>query len=652
MKTSDKIFALLCGVIVVVFAAQRIERHLEKKAWEKDRMERIAIDFRRSREEVKDYISRYIPEVTDAQIDEWTASGKLEAMEIDGQTRYFRNAGPNLFRIDHECEAIKAASDVAEGSISLSGNALDGHDADDAAVIPLIVSKVKSNLLAGPSAAGTAGTAAGASSDGAAVGTSGSAAGSDASSAADTSASATTASPAGAVAPSTSASAAAPAAGSSDASPFARTAPTPYMAEPRHYHVRYTLTVDADAVPAGETVRCWLPYPRKDVPRQGDVHFIAASEPKYVFSEESCAHSTLYMEKKAVAGQPTVFSEEFEYTIYGEWHPLYPESVKEYNVSDPEYKHYTSEREAHIKFTPRIKAVADSLSKGLDNPYLIARTFFTWVNDNFPWASAREYSTVENIPMYVLESGHGDCGMVTLLFMTLCRYKGIPTRWQSGFMMHPSGWNLHDWAEVYFEGPGWVPVDESFGIPSYAVRRSSLMGTWAPAMSLPAASGAGGAAVSGASGIGAAVSGASVAASVAAGASVAGGAAGVSGIGAAGASGTGASGSAAVAAASAAVTAAVAGGVAGSTAPTSAASLVTPGGDPVLSAILALPETEYFYLGGIDPYRMVVNTDYGQYLSPRKKYPRSETVDFQRGEVEWKGGNLYFNKWSYSLEIL
>ncbi len=610
MKTSDKIFALLCGVIVVVFAAQRIERHLEKKAWEKDRMERIAIDFRRSREEVKDYISRYIPEVTDAQIDEWTASGKLEAMEIDGQTRYFRNAGPNLFRIDHECEAIKAASDVAEGSISLSGNALDGHDADDAAVIPLIVSKVKSNLLAGPSAAGTAGSAAGSS---------------DASDSAAGSAGA-----AGSASASASAASVGSDAASSKASPFARTAPTPYMAEPRHYHVRYTLTVDADAVPAGETVRCWLPYPRKDVPRQGDVHFIAASEPKYVFSEESCAHSTLYMEKKAVAGQPTVFSEEFEYTIYGEWHPLYPESVKEYNVSDPEYKHYTSEREAHIKFTPRIKAVADSLSKGLDNPYLIARTFFTWVNDNFPWASAREYSTVENIPMYVLESGHGDCGMVTLLFMTLCRYKGIPTRWQSGFMMHPSGWNLHDWAEVYFEGPGWVPVDESFGIPSYAVRRSPLMGTWAPTMSLPAASAAGG------------VSGASVAASVAAGASVAGGAAaGVAG--AAGASGAGASGALGTAGTS---------GTGASVSSSSSASASTLGGDPVLSAILALPEAEYFYLGGIDPYRMIVNTDYGQYLSPRKKYPRSETVDFQRGEVEWKGGNLYFNKWSYSLEIL
>ena len=574
MKTSDKIFALLCGVVVVVFAAQRIERHLEKKAWEKDRMERIAIDFRRSRDEVKEYVSKYIPEVTDSQIDEWTASGKLEAMEIDGQLRYFRNAGPNLFRIDHECEAIKAASDVPEGNISLSGNALDGHDADDAAVIPQIVSKVKSNLLEGLS-------------EGAAA------------------------------------------------------AATPYMAEPRHYHVRYTLTVDADAVPSGETVRCWLPYPRSDVPRQGDVRFIAASEPEYVFSDPSCAHSTLYMEKKAVAGEPTVFSEEFEYTIFGEWHPLYPESVKEYNTTDPEYRLYTSERESHIKFTPRIKAVADSLSKGIDNPYLIARTFFTWVNDNFPWASAREYSTVENIPMYVLESGHGDCGMVTLLFMTLCRYKGIPTRWQSGFMMHPSGWNLHDWAEVYFEGPGWVPVDESFGIPAYAVRRSPLMGTWAPTMSLPAASAAGG--VAGASGIGAA--GAVTGAAGASGAGASGAAASVSGVAASSVAGA----PSVAAGVSAASVAAAGASVASVAAP---ATPVMFSGDPVLSAIRALPEAEYFYLGGIDPYRMIVNTDYGQYLSPRKKYPRSETVDFQRGEVEWNGGNLYFNKWSYTLEVL
>ena len=159
---------------------------------------------------------------------------------------------------------------------------------------------------------------------------------------------------------------------------------------------------------------------------------------------------------------------------------------------------------------------------------------------------------MENIPSYVLESGHGDCGMVTLLLLTLCRYAGIPARWQSGFMMHPHGWNLHDWGELYFEGLGWIPVDQSFGIPSYAARKSPLMGIWAPS------------------------------------------------------------------------------------------------GETVLD----LPEAEYFYFGGIDPYRMIVNSDYGQFLYPRKVYPRSETVDFQRGEVEWRKGNLYFNKWDYTLEIL
>ena len=62
-------------------------------------------------------------------------------------------------------------------------------------------------------------------------------------------------------------------------------------------------------------------------------------------------------------------------------------------------------------------------------------------------------------------------------------------------------------------------------------------------------------------------------------------------------------------------------------------------------------DEEYFFLGGIDSWRMIVNTDYGMPLVPEKKYPRSETVDFQRGEVEWEGGNLYFPQWSYHMDI-
>ena len=424
-----------------------------KYSWETDLSQRYAVDFDRTREEVKDYIMEYIPDVSDEQIDEWTESGKLESRVIGKQTMYFHNAAPNLFRIVPELAALKAEKDSVSG--------LEGHQRIDSMTIPVIEKTVEENLAAGKS--------------------------------------------------------------------------NPYYALPKRMKVTYKLTVPANTLRPGKHLRCWLPYPRSDVGRQTDVKFIEAgvngvpySKDNIIFSDPSCAHSSLYMEAKVQRWKDMTFYEVFEYTSSGEWHPIDSSKVLPYNTESPEYKEYTAEREKHIIFSDRIRQVADSLTAGISNPYLQAKAIYTWINDNFPWASAREYSTIENIPEYVLSSGHGDCGQVTLLFMTLCRAKGIPTRWQSGFMMHPGDKNLHDWCEAYFEGYGWVPVDQSFGITPY-------------------------------------------------------------------------------------------------------------GG--------------YFFLGGIEPYRLIVNTDFGREMSPAKKYPRSETVDFQRGEVEWEQGNLYFNLWKYDFEI-
>jgi hypothetical protein len=59
---------------------------------------------------------------------------------------------------------------------------------------------------------------------------------------------------------------------------------------------------------------------------------------------------------------------------------------------------------------------------------------------------------------------------------------------------------------------------------------------------------------------------------------------------------------------------------------------------------------KWYNFGNFDRYRLIVNSDYGMELYPPKKHFRSEPVDFQRGEVEWEGGNLYFNQWSWSFE--
>ena len=413
--------------------------------WEQERIERIKIDFSRTEGQIKEYIRRYIPDVTDEQLRQWEESKALEYMIFDGEKKYFRNAGPNLFRIDSAARAIKTAKDGPE-PLGEGKKFNEQH-------IPEVIETVKRLKT-------------------------------------DT-------------------------------------------VLPKRFRVKYTLTVDPNVVPEGEMIRCWLPYPKDNQHRQRAVKFISASEQDYIFSPESYEHSTLYMEKKAVKDQPTIFAEEFEYTSYAEWHHLKPENILPYDTTTALYKKYTAERETHIRFTPRIRELAEKLAGDEVNPLLKAQRFFLWINDHYPWASAREYSTIENIPEHVLENGRGDCGQVTLLFMTLCRYSGIPAHFQSGFMMHPNAWNLHDWAEIYFEGIGWVPIDQSFRVPAFARDEEERM----------------------------------------------------------------------------------------------------------------------FFLGGIDAYRMIVNNDYSMPLYPEKKYPRSETVDFQRGEVEWKGGNLYFNQWDYTMDI-
>jgi len=58
-----------------------------------------------------------------------------------------------------------------------------------------------------------------------------------------------------------------------------------------------------------------------------------------------------------------------------------------------------------------------------------------------------------------------------------------------------------------------------------------------------------------------------------------------------------------------------------------------------------------FYFGGLDQYRMIANSDHNQVLNPPKETMRSDNVDFQRGELETGSHNIYFNEYSYKLDL-
>jgi hypothetical protein len=48
---------------------------------------------------------------------------------------------------------------------------------------------------------------------------------------------------------------------------------------------------------------------------------------------------------------------------------------------------------------------------------------------------------------------------------------------------------------------------------------------------------------------------------------------------------------------------------------------------------------------------MVANRALGSTFDPPKTFWRSDPVDNQRGELEWDGGNLYFDDWEYDVKI-
>ena len=298
----------------------------------------------------------------------------------------------------------------------------------------------------------------------------------------------------------------------------------------RHVNITFTLDVDADAVPAGETLRVWMPFPYENL-RQRNISLESSNRP--VTYSEGSKHHTVYMEAVAEKGKPTHFEYTFSYDV-GERHYSQQDLIamlEPYNTNDSEYIKYTGDEPRHVIITDEMRALARKIVGSETNPVLQAAKVYEWIGHNLPWAGAREYSTLSNIPQYVIENGHGDCGQVGLLYITLVRSLGIPARWESGWMLHPDEINWHDWCETYFEGVGWVPTDPSFG--------RSAVGT----------------------------------------------------------------------------------------------------------------SLNDYYATGIDVYRMASNEGVGDKLSPPKTYIRSETVDFQPGEVEWRGGNLFYDKWNSHLKV-
>jgi transglutaminase-like putative cysteine protease len=301
---------------------------------------------------------------------------------------------------------------------------------------------------------------------------------------------------------------------------------------PIKHRIKYKLTVPAGkgGAKAGSVVRIWLPFPQ-EFRQQKQVKLIRSDPAPRTVAENGSPHRTLYFELIiADPPKPIEVSAEYEYTCYA-WYPQLSDSLAKPLPADWGRK-FLDERPPHIAFTPQLKQLVSQIVGDETNPLARARKIFHWIDGNIRYCSEEEYCLIPSFSEKAISARKGDCGIQTMLFITMCRSAGVPARWQSGWETKPVNWNMHDWAEFYVEPWGWLPADMSYG-----PRKSDD------------------------------------------------------------------------------------------------------------------PRIREFYFGHQDSYRMAVNLDYGCPLIPKETSLRSEPADFQRGEVEIDGKNLYFNEWDYDFSF-
>jgi len=220
-------------------------------------------------------------------------------------------------------------------------------------------------------------------------------------------------------------------------------------------HVRASVQIKDEYFESGELVRVHLPIPRNCL-QQSEIRIERMSPSDGNISHEDAPQRTIYWEERMIENHP--FMVEYSYIRTAQYHDV--DSI----IPDEKQPCFDiDEQPPHIMFTPYIQELAESLTEGLKSPLEKGRAIYDFVTLNVKYSFMRSYFCLESIPEIGARNLRGDCGVMALLFITLCRYVGIPARWESGLVTRPDFCGAHDWAMFYIAPYGWLYSDPSFG---------------------------------------------------------------------------------------------------------------------------------------------------------------------------------------------
>ena len=202
-------------------------------------------------------------------------------------------------------------------------------------------------------------------------------------------------------------------------------------------------------------VRAWLALPAA-CPSQSHITLNAFTETPGHIAAEDAPQRTVYWE--ADLAENRTFGAEYSYretAVYADPLSFTPDPEQ------PDF--YTGEEAPHIVFTPYLRALAAQLAEGVTSPAEKAKRIYDYVTLNVRYHFQPSYFVHESIAENCARSRRGDCGIMALTFITLCRIAGIPARWESGLAVAPGDAGCHDWARFYIAPKGWMYADCSYG---------------------------------------------------------------------------------------------------------------------------------------------------------------------------------------------
>ena len=230
----------------------------------------------------------------------------------------------------------------------------------------------------------------------------------------------------------------------------------------RHFTFNYSFTVKN--LPAGKTVRIWIPAAHSDAYQE--VKTISAKgDLPLKKTRESRFGNDIYFANIGNATQSELhFSVEYD-VVRRERVALNPAlHLVAASVTTKE-KQEDLLPDALVPVTGLPADLAAKVTQGKTQPLDKARAIYDYVFSTMRYDKTGTGWGHGDV-LYACDAKKGNCTDFHSLFIAMARSQGIPARFEIGFPLPPDKHSAeiagyHCWADFYADGKGWIPVDIS-----------------------------------------------------------------------------------------------------------------------------------------------------------------------------------------------